>query len=50
MNPAIQALKHDLITLFQELVMSGDDASALVQIEAIEDRIEAALLVVEVRT
>jgi hypothetical protein len=50
MNPAIQALKHDLISLFQALLMSGDDASALIEIEAVRARIEAALLIVEVRT
>ena len=50
MNPAIEALKRDLILLFQALLMSGDDASALKQIEAVQARIETALLVVEVRT
>lgn len=50
MNPAIEALKRDLISLFQALLMAGDDASALLQIEAARARIDAALLIVEVRT
>jgi len=50
MNPAVEALQRDLISLMQLLLMANNDADAIGLIQKFQSRIEAALDVVEVRT
>jgi hypothetical protein len=50
MNPAIPALLRAAITFTSDLLVAGNDATAIRLIREFQARIEAALAAVEVRT
>jgi hypothetical protein len=50
MNPIIEALRTDLVSLMGEIILANDEATAVAVLKVISAKIEAALAVVEGRS
>lgn len=47
MNPALEALRTDLISLMSEVLMAHDEREATIVLRIIQTKIEAALVAME---